>query len=323
MDEHDGIPPAFMAAIYGSLGVLCGAAAVRGVVTDRDDWTLVGMLGLVVVLGLLPLAVKRSGAPAPGISKGAEAEKHEIRQNLRALSGAIRELQESMVLSDDARRVLNRKRERELLRRAIEEDIQTEDWDAAMVLIRELAERFGYRADAEEFRQKVETARFTTMDRRVGDAIRGLETLIAEANWDAALKEAARLARVYPDSPRTEGLRHRVVASRDRYKLDLERRFLHAAQADRIDEAMDLLKQLDQYLTEAEGEQFREVARGVIGKARENLGVQFKLAIQDRAWQRAAEIGERIVEGFPNSRMAEEVRSMIDTIRDRAGVVSG
>jgi tetratricopeptide (TPR) repeat protein len=324
MDEQGGISPAWVAAVYGSLALLCGAVATRGVMGDQPGLMTTGLLGLVVVGCTLPLALKRgspAGAPANGSSKAAEAELHEVRGQLRTLARAIQDLQESMVLSDDARRVLNRKRERELLRKAIQEDINAEDWDAAMVLIRELAERFGYRSDAEEFRQKVETARFTTMDRRVSEAVRGLEELIVRSEWDAALEEAARIARLFPDSPKTEGLRHRVIASRDRYKIDLERRFLHAAQAERVDEAMDLLRQMDQYLTESEGEQFREVARGVIGKARENLGAQFRLAVQDRQWERAAEIGDRIIDEFPNTRMASEVRAMIDTIRERAGAM--
>lgn len=321
MDEQGGISSAWIAAIYGSLAVLCGVVAVRGMMGEEPGLTTAGLLGLVVVGCTLPLAIKRSRTGASGSDRRVESEMHEMRGQLRTLAKAIQELQESMVLSDDARRVINRKRERELLRRAIEEDITAEDWDAAMVLIRELAERFGYRVDAEEFRQKVETARFTTTDRRLNEALRGLEDLIARSEWESALKEAERIARIFPDSPKTEGLRHRVSASRDRYKLDLERRFLRAAEAERIDEAMDLLKQLDQYLSEDEGEQFREVARGVIGKARENLGVQFKLAIQDRAWDRASEIGERIIEEFPNTRMAEEVRAMIDTIRERAGAL--
>ena len=60
------------------------------------------------------------------------------------------------------------------------------------------------------------------------------------------------------------------------------------------------------------------MARGVIGKARENLGAQFKLAVQDRAWSRAATIGNTIVEQFPNTRMAAEVRDLLDGIRARA-----
>lgn len=320
MDDQNGIPPAWIAAIYGSLGVLCGVTAIRGILSDHESWVLVGLLGLVVVLSTFPIAVRRQGSTAAGGAK-AEQELHEVRAQLRQLVRAIESLQETMVLSDDARRTLNRSRERELLLRAIQEDINSEDWDAAMVLIRELAERFGYRADAEEFRQRVETARFTTMDRRVNESLRGLDGMIARAAWDEAMNEASRIARLFPDSPKVEGLRHRVTAARDRYKLDLERRFLRAAQDDRVDEAMELLKQLDQYLTEAEGEQFREVARGVIGKARDNLGAEFKLCIQDRMWERAADLGGRIIDEFPNSRMAQEVREMIDQIRERAAGV--
>lgn len=320
MDEQAGIPSAWIAAIYGSLGVLCGVAAIKGIMTTDQTWLLVGLLGLVVVLAALPIALKRSAASAaPG--KHIESELHEIRAQVRSMTAAVDSMHETMVLSDDARRVLNRARERDLLCKAIQEDIKSEDWDAAMVLIRELAERFGYRSDAEEFREKVETARFTTLDRRVTDAIRGVDLMIAQSDWTAAENEASRIARLYPDSPKVEGLRHRVSAARDRFKLDLERRFLHAAQGDRIEEAMELLHELDQYLNENEAEHFREVARGVIGKARENLGAQFKLAIQDRMWARAEDVGEKIIAEFPNSRMAEEVRAMIDTVRQRAGSV--
>jgi len=322
MDEQGGIPSTWIAAIYGSLGVLCGVAATKGIMTANDTWLLAGLIGLVIVLAALPVALRRQGGVGV-VSPTIDRELHEIRGQIRGMTAAVESMQETMVLSDDARRVLNRSRERDLLCRAIQEDINSEDWDAAMVLIRELAERFGYRADAEGFRQKVETARFTTMDRRVTEAIRSLDEMMARAEWDNALNEAGRIARLFPDSPKVEGLRHRVSATRDRFKLDLERRFLHAAQAERIDEAMELLHELDQYLGEEEAQQFREVARGVIGKARENLGAQFKLAIQDRMWARASDIGERIVEEFPNSRMAEEVRGMIDTIRGRAGVSRG
>ena len=80
---------------------------------------------------------------------------------------------------------------------------------------------------------------------------------------------------------------------------------------------MEMLKELDAYLTEDEAGPYREVARGVIGKARDNLGVQFKLAVQDRRWDRASQLGDRIIEQFPNSRMAGEVRGMLDSIRAR------
>jgi hypothetical protein len=242
----------------------------------------------------------------------------ELSGHMRSVAEDLRRFAEQASLSDDARRVLNRSSERALLRRAIEEDIAAEDWDAAMVLVKELAERFGYRADAEEFRARVERARNRTQDRSVNEAISLLDGLIVQRRWDAAMVEAARIGRLYPDSPRVDGLRRRVEQARETYRHDLERRFLEAAQSDDVDEAIELMKELDGYLTEADAAPFREVARGVIGKARENLGAQFKLAVKDRQWDVAASIGERIIAEFPNTRMANEARELMDALRERA-----
>ena len=265
-----------------------------------------GMLGLVIVGAAAPLALL-TGESGAGLDR---------------LERAIESMADGQALSDDARRVLNRKREKTLLCSAIEEDIHAGDHDAAMTLIKELAESFGYRAEAEVYREKVELARYDGQERQVTAALHGLDQLISQRSWARAMDEAARLTRLFPDSPRTDGLRHKVVQSRELYKQDLERRFLLAAREERVDEAMTLLKELDAYLTEEEGKRFAEVARGVIGKARENLGAQFKLAVHDRRWRRAAELGTRIVEEFPNSRMADEVRSVIDEIRGKANALS-
>lgn len=272
-----------------------------------------GGLALVVVCSVLAVLVLMG-------NQGKTPNNTEIRAGLKELREQVERLGEQAALSDDARRVLNRRRERELLRHAIEEDIAVEDWDAAMVLVKELAERFGYRVDAEEFRGRIEQARYETVQRRVDSAITGLNSFITERRWESALAEAARIGRLYPDSPRVEGLRHRVEKARTLYKQDLERRFLLAAQDDKVDEAMELLRELDAYLTEREAEPYRETARGVIGKAKENLGVQFKLAIQDRNWKTAADVGEKIIDAFPNSLMAEEVRETLDQIRENASV---
>lgn len=299
----------WVVAAYIGAGVIAVGLIVQGVASSSDALVGAGALGLVIVGATAPLAFIRS-APAGG--------GEDVSDAVARLALEIERLGEMNALSDDARRVLNRRRERELLRHAIEEDVAAGDWDAAMVLVKELAERFGYRADAEEFRERIETARFQTVDRRVAEAVAKLDRLIMQLRWDEATIEAGRITRLYPDSPRVEGLRHRVEHARMTYKTDLERRFLHAAQNDQIEDAMGLLKELDAYLTEAEAEPYQEVARGVIGKARENLGVQFKLAVQDKDWGRALQAGERVLAEFPNSRMAGEIREMIDGLRTRA-----
>jgi len=290
--------------------------AVYGAFDQSAGVLWLGVLGLIIVAATAPVTLLSGpSAAAPDL--------HSLEREIRLLHKAIQQMAEEQALSDDARRVLNRARERELLCNAIEEDMANEDWDAALVLVRELAESFGYRAEAEDFRSRIEMARFETMERRVGAAIAHLDQLLAERRWAEAESEAGRVARLYPDSPRVEGLHHHVHVARDNYKKDLERRFLHAANDEaRTDEAMDLLEELDHYLSEEEAKRFREVARGVIGKARENLGARFKLAVHDRRWKEAAALGTQIIDQFPNTRMAEEVRGVIDGIREKASTIT-
>lgn len=317
-------PLAWACAALGLAGLIAAALVTTGVVlgggsTPGIAFIASGGLGIVVVLAAAGVvAGLNRRAPKPRHGAG-DAEAPPWAE----FAAAIERLGEQAALSDDARRVLNRQRERGLLTAAIEEDIAAQDWDAAMTLVKELADRFGYRAEAEEYRQRVDQIRAETVERQLGEAVARLDGLIVQRRWELAQIEAARIGRLYPDSPRVDGLRPRVEAARQTYKLDLERRFLFAAQNDRIEEAMELLKELDAYLSEAEAGPFREVARGVIGKARDNLGVQFKIAVQDRRWDDAVEAGERIIAEFPNSRMAGEVRTLLDSIRAKGAPALG
>lgn len=321
MDDEYGISIGWIVSIYGIAAAISAFAALRGIQLESDAYLLTGIAGFIITLTTLPICL-RSGSSGGGSSTESAIEADKLRSQIVKMTKSIEHLEETMILSDDARRVLNRHKERQLLRRAIEEDIARGEFNAAMVLVNELAQRFGYRVDAEEFREKIDLARTQTEHSRVQAEIASLDALIAEHKWERALHDAARISRLYHDSPLAEGLRHRVESARQRYKDEIERRFLMAAQDDRIEEAMGLIQEMDHLLTEAESDRFKEVARGVIGKARENLGAAFKLAVHDRAWDKAASIGQRIIDEFPNSRMAGEVRELIDTLRERSQSVS-
>lgn len=301
---------AVLAAIICTLLVLVGTSTRE----DAPVFLAAGAIGFIVtIVGVgVGLAIAEQGG----------GHSDHLAEQVRNLGRAVSELREQQALSEDARRVINRRRDREVLRAAIEEDIAGEHWDAAMVLVEELANRFGYRADAEEFRARIEQARYDTVQRRVADAMQKVDELLVQRRWDQAMAEALRLRRIYPESPQAQMVRERVENARAIYKADLERRFLQCAEQSRVDEAMTLLKELDGYLTEAEAGPYREVARGVIGKARENLGARFKLAVQDRRWEEASHVGHQIIEQFPNTRMAEEVRALMDTIRARSRPMS-
>lgn len=278
----------------------------------RDSETQAVVLITLIILALAPVAMLLAAIAARLLIGGT------VDARLDRLTHAVESFSQEQGLSEGAKRVIHRRHEREILRRAIEQDILAQDWDAAMVLVKELAERFGYRADAEEFRARIERVRAQNLDRMVVDNLTRLDDLIRARQWPDAYAEAARIERLYPDSHRVDNLRTRVDEARRKYRKDLERRFLMSAQQDRIDEAMELLKELDQYLTRPEAEQFQEVARGVISKSRENLGVRFKLLVQDHQWAEAITVGTQIVAEFPNTRMAIEVRDLLPELRNRA-----
>lgn len=230
----------------------------------------------------------------------------------------LRSLDENMRISETARRIAYREHDLDLLRRTIEEDIESADYDGAMVLVTELAETYGRREEAEDYRDQIEESRMAEVDRKVSEAVARLDDVLDRKDYDLAGQVAARIQRLFPDSARTQNLRRRVVHAREQYKLELERSFLEAAQRDDVEKAMEILLELDKYLTEQEAQPLREVAKGVIGKKRDNLGVQFKMAVHDHEWLLAVQTGEQIISDFPNTRMAEEVRGMIDLLRERA-----
>ncbi|MHC4975615.1 MAG: hypothetical protein ACYTF7_03300 [Planctomycetota bacterium] len=278
------------------------------------EWFNAG-IAITVILVITPLAILMATRQSGG---GAVDSGSELAREVRHMANSIETLTQESGLSEAAKRVLHRRQERDLLCKAIEQDITDKDWNAAMVLVKELAERFGYRADAEQFRGRIERARAETLSQEVESAISRLKEILEDQRWTDAFAEAASIQRLFPESPRVDGLQQLVAGAKERRKMDLEREFLEAAQREETDRAMELLKSLDGYLTEDEAEHFREVARGVIGRAKENLGVRFKLLVQDKNWNKALEVAEEILDEFPNSRMADEIRGMIDTLRNNA-----
>lgn len=230
----------------------------------------------------------------------------------------LRSINDRLLLSDTAKRIAYRQHDLAALRRAIREDIDKGAFDAALVLVQEMSQTFGYREEAEQFREQIMGGRAAEQTRKIDAAMEQLNELIAKNDFRAAGLMAAKMARLFPENERESKIVDYVEEMREHYKLRVEREFLAAQERGEVDKAMDLLKVLDHYLNPKEAESFREIARNVIGQKRDNLGVQFKMAVHDQEWTRAVAVGEQIIREFPNTRMADEVRSMLDQLRTRA-----
>ncbi len=273
-----------------------------------------------VILGMASVYCLIAGGVRCGVygraSRGVPARVESGDQG--ELMAQLQIIADRMLLSDTAKRIAYRNEDVNALREAIREDIQKKDFDAALVLVQEMSQTFGYREEAEEFREQIATARSSEIDARITVLLQRLDQIIAAHDYKQAMTDALKIKRIYPDNTRVQELDKVVAQAQEDYKHQLERDFLAAAQKDDVEGAIELLKQLDGYLSEREAEPFREIARGVIGKKRDNLGVQYKMAVQDKEWVKAIRVGEQIIREFPNTRMAQEARDYMDGLRERA-----
>jgi outer membrane protein assembly factor BamD (BamD/ComL family) len=265
-----------------------------------------GLLAVITVCGIWSVA----GRGAGGAANSSAAGDRQLR--------LLQTIAERLLVSDQAKRIAYREKDREALRQAIIDDIRKEDYAAAMVLVNDMAEVYGYREEAEQFRQQVVESQARKQQTAITTAVANVESQLEGRDWEAARQEIDRLMRMYPDQPEIRRLPLRLKEARERHKHDLIRDFKEAFEREDNDRAAELLTAMDRYLSPEEARPYMDMAREVLNRKRENMGVQFKMALQDRDWIRAVSVGEQIIREFPNTLFAAEVREMLDTLRDRA-----
>src|SRR5690606_15492874 len=69
--------------------------------------------------------------------------------------GLLRSINDRLLISDTAKRIAYREQDRETLRKAIREDIAKGDYEAALALVTEMSQAYGYRREAEAFRDEI------------------------------------------------------------------------------------------------------------------------------------------------------------------------
>lgn len=276
---------------------------------------MTGMLGLIVIAASLPLAWSLQQLLSRSTSGG---KPHVMADAPHTSEQLLARIYENSMLSDNAKRVLFRDRELELLRRAIEEDIAHGDYSSGLTLCDDMANLFGHREEAEALRTRLLQANHAAYESHVHEALDRFEQVLGARDWAAAHREAATIRRLYPTHHLVQEIDQRILRAREEHKKELESHFIDAANRDDVNQAMVLLKELDRYLSREEATRLAQIAQDVVMKHRDNLSTQFKLAVNDHRWAEAARIGDAIIAEYPNTKMADEVRSMIDTLRIRA-----
>ena len=294
----------------------CG---IYQVVRDNEGWPMVaaGCLGLIAILATWPVvgAINASRAALQG-------ERQELLTPLTTrideMSLLVNLISEQQLLSDRAKSIVFREKDREALRRAISEEIAKCDWEAALVLADEIERGFGYRGEAERVRQQVQQCKQDATRRQVADAIGTVDRHTRAEQWSAALREADRLMQQFPDNEQIRNLPVEIENRRQAHKRQLLSSWTDAVARHDVDGSIEILRQLDTYLTPAEAESMQETARSVFKEKLNNLGRQFSTAVQEHRWAEAIRAGEAVMREFPNSRIAQEVRENMEALRQRA-----
>ncbi len=276
-----------------------------------------GGVSVVAVLIAWPIASMIAAEQIAAKSRAEQAIKP-FADRLEQISVMLNLISEQQLLSDRAKSVAFREKDRDALRRAIQEEIASGDYEAAFVLADDIERSFGYKQEADALRQKINAGRNEAIQKQVGEASVIIDRYMRAEQWPAAFAEAEDLLRRFPGVDAIIKLPTEIEARKQQHKKVLIDNWNDAVARHDVDGSIAILKKLDIYLTPAEAEQLQESVRGVFKEKINQLRTQFSLAVQDRHWAEAIKIGDQIVRDFPNSKIAEEVRGSMDGLRKRA-----
>jgi len=234
------------------------------------------------------------------------------------MAKSSRKLVDLDCLSDQARSIIYRDREIEAVREAVQDDLMRQDYTAAEDLIASVATRPGLAAEAAKLRDEVIASRKATLDEKIELNIARIMECVDHHDWARAIRESQRMIEAFPDSQKVKALPTRIENARTTHKRTLLEAYGAAVGKNDIDRSIELLRELDRYLTPQEAAALEESARGVFRAKLHSLGVQFAIKVNDSLWAEAVAVGEEIMRDFPNTRMAQEVRQKTDMLKARA-----
>lgn len=269
--------------------------------------------GGIAALGLLGVVLARPRSAAAGPTTTTEVPAVDPAD----LASRLARIDEHVMLSDSAKRLLYRDRELDLVRMVLERDIAAGDHDAALRLVDELGNEFGRLEEAEDHRSRIASLREAEVRDRITAGMAIIRRHLANGDWGGATAEADRLHRLLPDATGLDGLANQIASARIRHAAEIETRMRDAHAEGRIDEAMRMLKDLDRHLEGDESSRVVDVAQAIIVAHRDLVGRRFRDAVSEKRWSDAIDLGESIVRDYPNARMAEETTTLLPGIRAR------
>lgn len=277
---------------------------------------LIAVSGL--VLGLLAWAVCRQVESSAHRTAASLTEiTNLVSERMEQFSVMLNLISEQQLISERTKAVAFRDKDYEALHRAIREEMARGQYDAALILVNDVENSFGYKQESQQLRDEIAQLRDAAIRRITTEAIAQIDRDCSAEKWDQALSLADRLAATYPGHEMVVPLRQQVLQRKDAVKQVLLQRWRDAVARKDIDGSIDILRQLDIYVTAEEVSQLRDGALEIFKARIERLRERFKKGVQEKNWADAIEVGQDILADFPTSKLAQEVRDMMDMLQTR------
>jgi tetratricopeptide (TPR) repeat protein len=308
--------------IYAVLLVVAAVMFAVGVflALNKQGWAILaaGCVSIVVVLTAWPIAKAMSDTVSAQRRRQMDIATM-LSERLQQISVLLNVISEQQLLSDRAKQVAFRDKDRDALRRAIKEDLARRDWEAALVLVTDMEQTFGYRQEAVQFREEINNHRQEVVGRQIAEATQRIDNYCRMEKWTEAVREADRLMQLYPGEANVAQLPQEIETRRQGTKKQLLDAFNEAVARKDVDGGIEIIKKLDMYLTKQEADSMQEAVRNIFKEKLNQLGTQFTLSVQDQKWHEALRTGEIIIREFPNSGIAREVRERLPFLHQKAG----
>jgi hypothetical protein len=275
---------------------------------------LILMLGALVFLSALLALLSRVFKILDALRDNS-TKLEEVTGALEKISSGLAQINHSTRVSETAKAIAFRDADRQSLREAVFVKLQQQDFSAANEIIDEIAKRLEYKELAEQLRAQANRYHDATDQERLNQIIAHIDKLLADCQWARASAQIEGLIKTYPDNEQTKAMRQILLDKKQERKRILLAAWDDAIQKQETDRSLEILKELDLYLTPNEGLALQEAARDVFRTKLHNLGVQFAIAVTEKQWTNALNVGQQIISDFPNSKMSEEIHEKLDVLR--------
>jgi len=318
--ENDG----FLRRFRWHLVIICVALVIVLVLTLFTDIfqksqtdllrQLVFILGALVFISALLTMLSRVFKILDALRDNSVKLK-EVTNALEKISSGLAQINHSTRVSETAKAIAFRDADRQSLREAVFDKLQQQDFSAAEEIINEIAKRPEYKELTEQLRAQTDRYHDATDQERLNQVIAHIDKLFVDCQWARASAQIEGLIKAHPDNEHAKAMRQILLDKKQERKRILLAAWDDAIQNQETDRSLEILKELDQYLTPNEGLALQEAARDVFRTKLHNLGVQFAIAVTEKRWVGALDVGQHIIAEFPNSKMSEEIRGKLDVLK--------